>query len=75
MVLHALRAGFVGLVYMHALDGAAESGGVDWRGVLSVCVRGRACVLRGVGRLPADGVVEDEDLGRSCSVEGVVISF
>ena len=49
VVLDALGTGFVRLVDVDALDGAAEgSGGVGW-----VLVRGRA----------ADGVVEDEDFG------------
>ena len=49
VVLDALGTGFVRLVDVDALDGAAEGlGGVCW-----VFVRGRA----------ANGVVEDEDFG------------
>ncbi len=48
VVLDAIGAGFVGLVDVDALDGAAKSG---LGGVGSV------------GGLAADGVVEDEDLG------------
>ena len=49
VVLDALRTGFVRLVNVDALNGAAEGlGGVGW-----ILVRGRA----------ADGVVEDEDFG------------
>ena len=51
MVSDALGAGFVGLVDVDALDGAAGGGGI-------VGLAGEAVV----GGLAADGVVEDEDL-------------
>ena len=49
MVLDAFGAGFVGLINVDALDGAAECFG----GIGLALVRG----------LAADSVVEDEDLG------------
>ena len=49
MVLDAFGAGFVGLINVDALDGAAEYFG----GIGLALVQG----------LAADGVVEDEDLG------------
>lgn len=52
MVLDALRAGFVGLVNVDALDGTAE-------GLKGFGAVGRA-FFRGWA---ADGVVEDEDFG------------
>lgn len=52
VVLDAFGAGFVGLIDVDALDGAAEGWGrVGW--VAEALVRG----------LAADGVVEDEDFG------------
>ena len=52
MVLYALWARGVGLIYVHALDGAAEGAG-------ELLFGGEAFVLG----LTADGVVEDEDFG------------
>ena len=57
MVLYALWACGVGLIYVHALDGAAEGAG-------ELLFGGEAFVLG----LTADGVVEDEDFGGAGTV-------
>ena len=62
---HALRTGFVGLVDVDALDGAAKGGGGLWGGVSGRRRRigngdGAGGFLRCLG---TDGVVEDEDTG------------
>ena len=49
MVQDALRSGFVGLIDVDALDGAAEGG----------------CRVAGVFGLASDGVVEDENSRRA----------
>ena len=60
VVLDAFGAGFVGLINVDALDGAAEYFG------------GAGLAL--VGGLAADGVVEDEDLGGAGAGRMVLIS-
>jgi hypothetical protein len=57
VVRHALGAGGVGLIYVHALDGATEGAG-------ELLFWGEAFVLG----LAADGVVEYEDFGGTGAV-------